>query len=142
MKGSCLCGEIRFEITEPISALYQCHCTLCQKQSGTTSNTATIVTETGFIWLSEEHAISHWQKTSGFTAHFCQHCGCPVPNQLRGLPYFWVPMGLIDNPIDISIKLHLCCNSKAPWDALSKDVGRQYAEMPATLEQFIEALNS
>ena len=142
MKGSCLCGEVRFEITEPISSLYQCHCNLCQKQSGSTSNTATIVSLYGFKWLKGEQLISHWQKASGFTSHFCQSCGCPVPNQLRALPYFWIPMGLMDEQIDAQITLHLCCNSKAPWDLLASDSGEQYLDMPESLDAFINALKS
>ncbi len=33
-QGSCQCGQVKYEITgEPI-ILYRCHCTECQKQSG------------------------------------------------------------------------------------------------------------
>ena len=52
MKGSCNCGKVSFEISGDVAALYQCHCKLCQKQSGSTSNTATIVNESDFIWGS------------------------------------------------------------------------------------------
>ena len=32
--GGCQCGAIRYEITGPPAAVYACHCTECQKQSG------------------------------------------------------------------------------------------------------------
>ena len=38
LKGSCLCGQVRFEVTEqPVGASY-CHCTRCQKRTGTASS--------------------------------------------------------------------------------------------------------
>ena len=38
LTGSCLCGQVRFEVTEPpVSASY-CHCTRCQKRTGTAAS--------------------------------------------------------------------------------------------------------
>ena len=34
LRGSCLCGRVRFEVTAPFPKLYQCHCSLCRKQGG------------------------------------------------------------------------------------------------------------
>ncbi len=38
MHGQCLCGAVKFEILGPLPKLYQCHCSLCRKQSGSASN--------------------------------------------------------------------------------------------------------
>lgn len=140
MKGSCNCETVRFEVLVNNNGLYQCHCKLCQKQSGSTSNTATIVREENFRWLSGENSITHWQKDSGFTAHFCHQCGCPVPNRLRGSEFFWVPMGLVDDEA-LVIEAHLCCSSKASWDNIVDDA-EKYEEMPANIEHFITKLQA
>lgn len=140
MKGSCNCGNVSFEISENISGLYQCHCKLCQKQSGSTSNTATIIKESDFSWLSGIGSITHWKKDSGFTSHFCNQCGCPVPNKLKETDFYWVPMGLVEN-FDIKVIAHLCCSSKAIWDAISDD-GIKYDDMPADLDCFIKRLQT
>ena len=142
MKGSCNCGKVNFEISADITGLYQCHCKLCQKQSGSTSNTATIVKAADFVWNSGIDAISHWQKDSGFTAHFCTQCGSPVPNRLRESNFYWIPMGLVEN-VNISIVAHLCCNSKASWDNIAdskSDSVSRYNDMPASLDDFIKSL--
>ena len=34
MKGSCLCGAVRFEVSGPVEGPSVCHCTQCRKQSG------------------------------------------------------------------------------------------------------------
>ncbi|AEF54363.1 glutathione-dependent formaldehyde-activating GFA [Marinomonas posidonica IVIA-Po-181] len=138
MKGSCNCGNVSFEISGDIPDLYQCHCKLCQKQSGSTSNTATIVKESDFKWVSGTDSISHWKKDSGFTSHFCKQCGCPVPNRLREYDLYWVPMGLVEN-FDIKITTHLCCSSKANWENIP-DGGVKHNEMPTDLDDFIKSL--
>ncbi|KGJ86767.1 GFA family protein [Colwellia psychrerythraea] len=138
MKGSCNCGSVSFNVSGKVAALYQCHCKLCQKQSGSTSNTATIVKESDFSWVAGSDSISHWQKASGFTSDFCKHCGCPVPNRLRESNYYWIPMGLVEN-VDIKITTHLCCSSKANWDEIS-DGGIKHDDMPPSLDNFIKSL--
>lgn len=146
MKGSCNCGTVSFEVTSQVAGLYQCHCKLCQKQSGSTSNTATIIDKSDFKWLSGEDSITHWQKDTGFSSHFCKQCGCPVPNALRTMPFMWIPMGLVENA-DLNIIAHLCCDSKAPWDIVTSgatgsavDSAIEYEEMPENLEAFIKTL--
>jgi len=137
MKGSCNCGNVSFEISGGITGLYQCHCKLCQRQSGSTSNTATIIQEANFGWLSGIDFISHWKKASGFTSHFCNNCGCPVPNKLRDTQYYWVPMGLVED-FDIKVVSHLCCTSKASWDEITTQ-GVKYNELPPDLDDFIKS---
>jgi hypothetical protein len=134
MKGSCNCNTVSFEILNEVEGLYQCHCKLCQKQSGSTSNTATIVKGDDFTWLTGENSISHWRKDSGFTSHFCKQCGCPVPNRLRSTNFYWIPMGLVDD-FDINVTTHLFCASKASWDLIS-DTASRFDGMPADIDAF------
>ena len=43
MIGKCLCGEVQFEILGDLPNLYQCHCSLCRKVSGSSSNSAMLI---------------------------------------------------------------------------------------------------
>lgn len=58
LKGQCLCASIHFQINKNIEAIYQCHCSLCRKQSGTHANHATIVQESDFKWITGQDNIS------------------------------------------------------------------------------------
>ena len=137
MKGSCNCGDVSFEIFGDIANLYHCHCKSCQKQSGSTSNTATIVKESNFKWASGLESISYWKKDSGFTSNFCKQCGCPVPNKLREFSLYWIPIGLVEE-FDIKITTHICCSSKATWDDIP-DNTINYNDMPHDFEGFINS---
>lgn len=140
MKGTCNCNAIRFKVLGPIKNLYQCHCKLCQKQSGSTANTATIIHESDFLWLSGIDSITHWKKDSGFTSDFCNNCGSPVPNRLRDTRFFWIPMGLVEDA-DAKVIIHICCGSKATWDNIQG--GDSMLEgMPESINDFVSRLQS
>jgi hypothetical protein len=58
MRGSCLCGEVRFEISGDLPNFYQCHCKLCRKRGGSASNSATIVDAAAMRWIAGEALVS------------------------------------------------------------------------------------
>ena len=85
MKGECLCGSVSFEIEGDLPNLYQCHCSLCRKATGSSANAATLVNEEHFRWLSGQSEIRSFQKPTGYRSDFCSVCGSPVPFNLRTL---------------------------------------------------------
>lgn len=139
MRGKCLCGQVEFEIAGPIPKLYQCHCSLCRRQGGSTSNTATVIPAADFRWLAGREHISSWVKDTGFRSDFCRRCGSPVPNPLRNTPNYWVPAGLLDDDGQLEIGVHLFVGSKASWDTIPS-AGARYDTMPE-LSEVLEILH-
>ncbi len=128
MEGSCLCGAVSFRLSIEKLKICKCFCSLCQKQSGTESNLATIVAEQDFEFLSGEDSIKSWVKDSGFTANFCVHCGSPVPNRLRDKSYFWIPVGLLNVDVAAEVVSHIYTDSKrAVVDSPNKT---EFSEFP------------
>ena len=138
MRGQCLCGKVVFELSGTPPRLYQCHCTLCQKQGGSTSNTAAIVDAELLQWIAGQEIISSWIKDTGFRSDFCSNCGSPVPNPLRSTPYYWVPAGLLENAGPLEIGVHVFVGSKAHWDKLPPTAA-QFETMPE-LREFVRLL--
>jgi hypothetical protein len=139
VRGQCLCGRVVFEITGKMPALYQCHCSLCRKQSGTASNAATIVAAGDFRWLSGRELVSSWVKDTGFRSDFCSNCGAVVPNPLRDLPYVWVPAGALEDDEGLAIRYHVFVGSKAAWDDAAL-TGDTYKTSPG-LQEFVRLLH-
>ena len=46
--GGCLCGELRYEITGPVSIVANCHCTMCRRASGAPFVTWAVVSRNAF----------------------------------------------------------------------------------------------
>lgn len=116
MKGECLCGAVKFEIKGDVPNLYQCHCSLCRKATGSSANAATFVEQTNFRWVSGQDKISSFQKPTGYRSDFCSVCGSPVPNKLRGMELLWVPAGLMEESFKAAVKVHLHMGSAASWE--------------------------
>ena len=138
--GKCLCGEVEFEVQRESLKLYQCHCLLCRKQSGTYSNAATIVAKEYFRFLSGQSTISCWVKDTGFRSDFCSCCGSPVPNVLRGSDYYWIPAGLLEGGGKLEVVSHLFLDSKADWDKEYPSAER-HAEFPGFDEHIAKLMD-
>lgn len=138
MKGSCLCGRVEFNVPEININIYQCHCTLCRKQGGSASNSGTVVPLSQLEWIKGKENIKSWVKETGFRSDFCSDCGSPVPNPLRGLDYYWIPIGTLDDgPFNIVANLYT--ESKASWGIVAP-TGTRFETMPE-IEAFIALLS-
>ncbi|MCG7199854.1 GFA family protein [Marinobacter pelagius] len=140
MNGECLCSEVQFEIQGDLPNLYQCHCSLCRKATGSAANAATFVHQQNFRWLSGEDRITSFQKPTGYRSDFCSVCGSPVPNQLRGTELVWVPAGLLE-AFEAEVNVHLHLGSSASWERDSIDCLRLEAG-PESLDALKQALHS
>jgi hypothetical protein len=139
MRGSCLCGTITFELRNDLRTIYQCHCTLCRKQGGSSSNAGLILDAKDFAWTSGEDKVASYVRPTGFRSDFCSRCGSPVPNPLRATAYIWVPAGLLDDAPDLEVAAHIFVGSKASWEEIAAG-GRRFDTMPE-LSEFIRLLH-
>jgi len=142
MIGQCLCGAIQFEVQGKVPDLYQCHCSLCRKITGSPANSATLVHENNLTWLAGEGNITSFIHDTGYRSDFCSTCGSPVPNRLRNTDNFWVPAGLLEEYDGFKVVVHLYTQSKACWEEINS-TGIQYEEMPdlETLDKILHKSN-
>lgn len=80
--GGCACGTLRYEVSAAPVAVYNCHCTSCQKISGAAFNTAVTVIESALRFTQGEPARTEWTADSGVTrwGWFCRDCGTRIAN--------------------------------------------------------------
>src|SRR5688500_15129851 len=74
--GSCLCGGVRFEIDGPAAGATYCHCTRCQKRTGSASSAQAQVDGAGFRVVAGEDLVRTWRHPDGgWEKSFCGECG-------------------------------------------------------------------
>jgi hypothetical protein len=79
LTGSCLCGGIRFELTERPKVAGYCHCTRCQRRTGSGSSAQARIDAANFRLLAGEELIGGWDPPDqGFEKCFCTRCGAHV----------------------------------------------------------------
>jgi len=116
--GSCLCGAVKFEISEFSSGVFKCHCSKCRKSFGSASSAAVLAPEGAFNWLSPVDVQREYRTSSGFFRRFCNDCGSLLPKHLPDFKLMWVPAGLLDGDPGLTLKQHIHVASKAPWEIL------------------------
>jgi len=143
MRGKCLCGAIEFELHGELPNLYQCHCSLCRKVTGSSANAAFRIAADQLTWISGNVQIREFVTESGFKSHFCATCGSPVPNLTSNDSAYWIPVGLLEDSGELELVAHLYVASRASWDTIA-DVGEQFDEMPdaEALDRLLQRVKS
>jgi hypothetical protein len=120
--GSCLCGEIRFEIDGKFERFYLCHCEHCRKDSGSAHAANLFSSSAALTWLSGEDKVRQFNLPS--TRHsrsFCSTCGSALPIMQMEGKLLVVPAGSLNSEVPIKPNAHLFGTSRASWDdALEK----------------------
>ena len=123
--GSCLCGEVRFEIVGEFERFYLCHCGRCRKDTGSAHAANLFSTTAKLHWSSGEEKIKNFRVPS--TMHkksFCSACGSALPSIQMDGALLVVPAGSLDTAIETRPDAHICVASRASWDSRLEDVPR------------------
>ena len=116
--GSCLCGIVQFEVSGDFDAFFLCHCSRCRKNSGSAHGANLFASSATIVWQSGEANIATFRVPD--TRHersFCMTCGSALPGVRMDGAMLVVPAGSLDGPVDIRPTAHICCASRADWDA-------------------------
>jgi hypothetical protein len=75
LTGGCACGAVRYEISEPLISATYCHCTRCQRRTGTAASAQARVVPGSLTWTKGEDNIGSWTPEGGYSKAFCKFCG-------------------------------------------------------------------
>ena len=114
--GKCLCGQCCFEIEGVFDLFLFCHCTYCQKDTGTIHG-ANLISHTAKLkWLAgEEHTKIYNLPETRHTKCFCQICGSALPYMYEG-KMLVLPAGSIEFEPQIAPTAHIFYRSRAKWE--------------------------
>jgi hypothetical protein len=117
MKGSCLCGSVKFEVKTPLSAFRYCYCSRCRKASGAAHAANIVVPQGQFSWTAGEALIKRFDLPGAqrFAVWFCAQCGSRVPHKIKTQDNYLVPAGLLDDAPSTRPQHSIFWGSKAPW---------------------------
>jgi hypothetical protein len=115
--GSFLCGSVRIEVRPPFSAFRYCHCSRCQKASGSAHAANALVPAAQFAWREGEALIKRYDLPTAqrFSVWFCTQCGSRVPHRIRGREDMLIPAGLLDQAPAQRPENSIFWGSRAPW---------------------------
>ncbi|MBT6205239.1 MAG: GFA family protein [Alphaproteobacteria bacterium] len=99
--GGCLCGAVRFELTEPAHDVYHCHCSIFRKLQGALYPTYGVVARTGFRLMKGADSLTTYDSSGEVHRHFCSTCGSHVFEDTNYQPEnVWFSVGTLDDGAD------------------------------------------
>ena len=75
LTGGCMCGRVRFEVSEPLVSAGYCHCTRCQRRTGTAASVSGRIAPGSLRILSGDELVDAYEPEDGFVKVFCSACG-------------------------------------------------------------------
>jgi hypothetical protein len=127
--GGCLCGKVTFELGKKFTEFHCCHCTQCQKISGS-AHTSDLLTDPANInWLSGEDLIKRYDVPGrDISSVFCIECGA-VPFVTTSGTSIIVPAASLNEPHGMVPDGNIFWFERAEWyDAALK--AKKFAEFP------------
>jgi hypothetical protein len=115
--GSCLCGEVAFEIEGAPLRAYNCHCSRCRRGRSAAHATNYFYRIESFRWTRGEGNVAVYRvpEAKRFAVAFCRRCGGAVPRVSMELKGVIVPAGSFDSDPGMQPLAHIFVSSKAGW---------------------------
>ncbi len=121
--GGCLCGEVRFRATEDPEWVGHCHCTTCQKFTGSAFQTSGRFARDAFEWTKGRPTL--YKSSERATRGFCARCGSSLTWETADALY--VLVGSLDRAGDVQPEGHVWTKSWLSWlkldDGLPRGLG-------------------
>jgi hypothetical protein len=122
LTGGCNCGAVRFEVTAPLVSAVYCHCTRCQRRTGTAASVSAMTEPDSFRVTQGEDRMRAWKPTEGSEKWFCGDCGSALFAQNPATPsQVAVRFGAFDGDPGIRPSARQFVAYAAPWEAIPDD---------------------
>ncbi|HET9718821.1 MAG TPA: GFA family protein [Solirubrobacteraceae bacterium] len=129
-EGGCLCGAVRFRVGGPLREAGYCHCTRCQRRTGTAASANVSVDGVRFELLSGAELVRGWRHPSGgFEKCFCAGCGAHLFSRNPDDPsQMGIRLGAFDADPGVELTYRQFVAYAAPWEPLPEDGLRRFPE--------------
>ena len=130
LTGGCLCGAVRFELHRaPLTAGY-CHCTRCQRRTGTAASPQARIDGRAFTIVAGADQVTSWRHPDGgFEKCFCAQCGSHLfSRDPDGSPQMSIRMAAFDADPGVALTWRAFTNYAAAWEPIPDDGLERFGE--------------
>ena len=139
--GGCHCGSLRYKIIGEPMTCYTCHCTDCQKATGSAFTISVILEEKNLTITNGVAKTDSYQLNDNQLHRYsCENCGHTVWLTSPEHPGFLALRGgTMDDKKSIKPIAHIWFRSALPWVQVSPEQ-KNYEQQP-TMRELIELWN-
>ena len=126
LEGGCLCRSVRFRATKAPMRTLACHCTFCQKVTGSSYFAESMFPMEAVLFnngkMETYEHVSDGSNKKVFV-HFCQNCGTTVSLTFERWPEVrGIARGCYDDPDAVTVSSHIWTRSAQSGTALPESV--------------------
>ena len=129
LEGGCTCGHVRYRMEASPLVVHGCHCSWCQRQTGTAFAVNALIEAERVEVISGEIHNTTVDSPGGSGQRFarCPKCKVAVWSEylvmtsgITDMVYF-IRVGTLDTPERLPPDVHIYTSTKQPWVVLGPD---------------------
>ena len=129
LTGGCLCGGVRYEVTAPPQSVGYCHCTRCQRRTGTAASAQARLAPGTFRLLSGGELVREYRPPDGFSKCFCSNCGGALwSKDPESDEVMSVRLGMFDPGHGLAPQFRAFVSYAAEWEPIPDDGLERFPE--------------
>ena len=115
--GGCLCGDVRYTVTEDPVTLYACHCTDCQRETGAAFTLSAVVRSEALVLTSGAPREFSCELSDGRTksASYCPRCITKLWGRSTTTGLANLDVGTLDDTSWVAPAGHIWTRSAQSW---------------------------
>jgi hypothetical protein len=134
--GGCMCGGVRFEVSEPLLGALYCHCKRCQRRTGSAFSVSALTAPGSLRIIQGRELVRSWAPGDGWIKSFCGECGSQVYTTHPDNPeLISVRMGALDDDPGVRPSAHQFTDYAAPWEPIPDDGLPRFPERLPAMER-------
>jgi hypothetical protein len=126
--GGCLCGAVRYRVEGSPLKAFNCHCTFCQRRTGTAFAQVTVFRDDQVEMnrnLLTEYEHRSDESRRWIRLQFCSRCGTTVAATLEHIPGVCaISGGTFDDPNWLKFTSNIWTRSAQHWMAFPPNMDR------------------
>ncbi len=123
--GGCACGDVRYRMAGKPMFVHCCHCTWCQRETGSAFAVNAMIESDNVVLLNGELETIHTASLSGKGQKIirCQKCHVALWSHYAGEgdTVSFVRVGTLDESHRVPPDVHIYISTKQPWVILPSD---------------------
>jgi hypothetical protein len=129
LTGGCLCGGVRYEVTAPPVVAGYCHCTRCQRRTGSAAAVSAMLVPGSLRITAGEELLASFDPDDGWSKVFCSACGGALWARSRDdQDVVAVRMGTFDRDPGVRPSYRQFTAYAAVWEPIPDDGLPRYPE--------------